>query len=276
MSFREIFQVRRPVRQGTRIGLGVFGVLVVVIAYFTLATVRHEKDPDDKLTPTAAQMYHEAVFSLTPDEFTDQRPFVKDLISSLYLFTWGMGLAVFGSLVVGLLAGSWPWFNALVEPLLKIGSYLPPISLIPVIFLFLGFQNVAKIFIIFIATFLPLTRSLILRVQNIPEKQIWNGLILGPSKLEMILILIRRVVEPEFLDDIRLQLGTAWVYLIASELIASDAGLGYRINVASRNLNVAMIFDYLLVVALLAFLMDRSLVLLNRWKNRWYFVGTDS
>ena len=276
MSFHEIFQVRRPVRQRTRIGLGVFGVLVITIAYFTLATVRHQTDPDDKLTPTAAQMYHEAVFSLTPDEFTDQRPFVKDLVSSLYLFTWGMGLAVFGSLVVGLLAGSWPWFNALVEPLLKIGSYLPPISLIPVIFLFLGFQNVAKIFIIFIATFLPLTRSLILRVQTIPEKQIWNGLILGPSKLEMILILIRRVVEPEFLDDIRLQLGTAWVYLIASELIASDAGLGYRINVASRNLNVAMIFDYLLVVALLAFLMDRSLVLFNRWKNRWYFVGTDS
>jgi len=50
-------------------------------------------------------------------------------------------------------------------------------------------------------------------------------------------------------------IGTAWVYLIAAELIASNAGLGYRINVASRNLNVAQIFFYIGIIVLLAFLM---------------------
>ncbi len=184
--------------------------------------------------------------------------------------------AVVASLVVGILAGSWPWLNALLEPLLKIASYLPPVSLIPLIFLFLGFQDTAKIFIIFIATFLPLTRSLILRVQSIPEKQIWNVTVLAPSTAEMLVVLIRRVVEPGFLDDVRLQIGTAWVYLIVAELIASDAGLGYRINVASRNLDVAQILVYLAVVAFLAFFMDRTIVWFNHWKNRWYFIGTES
>ncbi|HSI84034.1 MAG: ABC transporter permease [Candidatus Methylacidiphilales bacterium] len=276
LHLASLFRVRQPVRRFTRVCLGLLGVAAVLLAYFLMAEARHRENPSDKLTPTAGQLWAAVTYSLTPDEFTDERPFVKDVTSSMRLFACGIGIAVLTSLVTGLLAGSWPWLNALLEPLLKIASYLPPVSLIPLIFLFLGFQDTAKIFIIFLATFLPLTRSLILRVQSIPEKQIWNFLVLGPSSLEMLAVLVRRVVEPGFLDDVRLQIGTAWVYLIVAELIASDAGLGYRINVASRNLNVAQILVYLAVIALFAFLMDRAIDLINRWKNRWYFIGTES
>ncbi len=272
----QLLRVRQPIRRSTRIAVGLVGVAAVLIVYFWMAHERHIDQPQDKLMPTASQMWGAIQYSLTPDEFSGERPFVKDIQSSLYLFTCGMVSAVVASLVVGILAGSWPWLNALLEPLLKIASYLPPVSLIPLIFLFLGFQDTAKIFIIFIATFLPLTRSLILRVQSIPEKQIWNVTVLAPSTAEMLVVLIRRVVEPGFLDDVRLQIGTAWVYLIVAELIASDAGLGYRINVASRNLDVAQILVYLAVVAFLAFFMDRTIVWFNHWKNRWYFIGTES
>ncbi|PTY01639.1 hypothetical protein DB346_12955 [Verrucomicrobia bacterium LW23] len=277
MSFLlSLLRIRQPIRRSTRILLGLLGVGVVVVWYFWMAEARHAVNPNDKLTPTARQLVDAVTFSLTPDEFTEERPFFKDLRASLWLFNCGLIAAIVGSLVVGLLAGSWPWLNALLEPLLKVASYLPPVSLIPLIFLFLGFQDTAKIFIIFIATFLPLTRSLILRVQSIPEKLIWNFTVLGPSSLEMLVVLIRRVVEPGFLDDVRLQIGTAWVYLIVAELIASEAGLGYRINVASRNLDVAQILVYLAVIATLAFIMDRSIDYFNRWKNRWYFIGTES
>ena len=272
----QLLRVRQPIRRSTRIAVGLVGVAAVLIVYFWMAYERHLDQPQDKLMPTASQMWGAIQYSLTPDEFSGERPFVKDIQSSLYLFTCGMVSAVVASLVVGILAGSWPWLNALLEPLLKIASYLPPVSLIPLIFLFLGFQDTAKIFIIFIATFLPLTRALILRVQSIPEKQIWNVTVLAPSTAEMLVVLIRRVVEPGFLDDVRLQIGTAWVYLIVAELIASDAGLGYRINVASRNLDVAQILVYLAVVAFLAFFMDRTIVWFNHWKNRWYFIGTES
>ena len=61
------------------------------------------------------------------------------------------------------------------------------------------------------------------------------------------------------------------MYLIAAELIASDSGLGYRINVASRNLDLATIFFYIAVVCALAFGMDKLILFFNRWKNRWAF-----
>ncbi|MBI4023874.1 MAG: ABC transporter permease subunit [Verrucomicrobia bacterium] len=269
-----MFAVRQPIRRAWIARLLPLIPLALIVAFYGwTAHERHLRNPGDKMMPVAGQIREAVVFSFTAEEFSGKVPIVEDTISSLKLFSMGLGLAVAVSLFLGLHLGAWSWANAMFDPTLKVLSYLPPVALIPLIFLFLGFETAAKVFIIFIATMLPLTRSLVLRVQQIPDKQIWNVQTLGPTPFEMIWLVIRRHVEPEFLDDVRLNLGTAWVYLIVAELIASNAGLGYRINVASRNMDVAQILFYLAVIALLAFLMDRTIHRFNRWKNRWYFLG---
>ena len=246
-------------------------LVVVGTLYFNAAVERREENPNDKLMPLPADFVKAVRVSLTRNEFTDEIPLVADLSSSLRIFGIGFGAAVLFSLVAGLHIGAWRWANAMFDPFLRFLSYLPPLALLPLVLLFLGIGDTAKTFLIFIAVAVPLTRSLVLRVEGIGERQIWNALTLGPSPMEMIWIVIRRLTEPGFLDDVRLLIGTAWVYLIAAELIASNAGLGYRINVASRNLNVAQIFFYIGIIVLLAFLMDRGIYHLNRLRNRWAF-----
>jgi len=266
-----IFRVRQAVSTWVSRVLPLVPVVVILAWYCHATHKRHLGNPDDKMLPNGRQIWEAVEFSFTPGEFSEEVPIVVDTLSSLKLLGLGLGLAIVVSLIMGLHVGAWTWANDMVDPTLKVLSYLPPVALIPIIFLFLGFETTAKVFIIFVATVIPLTRALVLRVQQLSDKQLWNAETLGASSMEMIWVIVRRQVEPGFLDDVRLNLGTAWVYLIVAELIASDAGLGYRINVASRNMDVAQILFYLMIIAALAFLMDRAIHFINRWKNRWYF-----
>lgn len=268
---RTFTQVRSSLPEWARWVLPILPLIVMAALYLHAADNRRRENPNDKLLPLPSDLGRAAAVAVTADEFTEKIPLVNDLRASLRIYLLGFGSAVAVALVCGLHLGVWRWAHGMFDPILRFLSYLPPLALLPLVMLFLGIGDLAKVFLIFAAVVIPLTRSLILRVEAVNEREIWNAMTLGTSTPEMIWIVFRRLTEPGFLDDVRLQIGTAWVYLIAAELIASNAGLGYRISVAGRNLNVAQIFVYIAVICLLAFLMDRAIYHFNRWRNRWAF-----
>lgn len=264
-------RVRQSISHRASVIAGVVTVAALVLAYFVVAERYHADHPRDQMMPTAGMMLAAFKNSITPDEFTEVTPLFADVTSSLTLLSVGFGSAVIVSLFIGLHIGAWPWLNAIVDPVFKILSFVPTIALLFIILATLGTDMAAKMFLIFIATVIPLTRSLKLHVDAVPDKPIWKAETLGASNFEVIWIVLRKTTEPKFLDDVRLQLGNAWIYLIVAELLASKEGIGYRINVASRNMNMSTICVYLVVITLLAFLMDRGVWLLNRIRNRWAF-----
>jgi NitT/TauT family transport system permease protein len=268
---RHLTQVRSSLPAWTQWLLPIVPLIVLTVLYLHCANARRQENPGDKLLPLPSDLGRAAVVAFSRDEFTEKVPMVEDLRASLAIYGVGFGAAVGVALVLGLHIGTWSWAHGMFDPILRFFSYLPPLALLPLVMLFLGIGDLAKTFLIFISVVVPLTRSLVLRVQAVDEREIWNAMTLGTSTPELIWIVFRRLTEPGFLDDIRLLIGTAWVYLIAAELIASNAGLGYRISVAGRNLNVAQIFLYIAVICLLAFAMDRAIHHFNRWRNRWAF-----
>jgi NitT/TauT family transport system permease protein len=268
---RYLTQVRSSLPEWTKWVLPILPLGVLAALYLHSAGERRRENPDDKLLPLPADLGRAAVVAISRDEFTEKIPIVEDLRTSLRIYALGFGSAVTVALVCGLHIGVWSWAHGMFDPMLRFFSYLPPLALLPLVMLFLGIGDLAKVFLIFISVVIPLTRGLVLRVQAVNEREIWNAMTLGASTPELVWIVFRRLTEPGFLDDVRLLIGTAWVYLIAAELIASNAGLGYRISVAGRNLNVAQIFLYIAVICLLAFIMDRAIFHFNRWRNRWAF-----
>lgn len=267
-----LLRTRHPLCKRVTIVINIISITLLLMTYLAIAEIRHAKDPKDLLTPTIGMIANAAQSAITPDEFTGEVPLWMDIYSSVRLLTIGFGMAVATSLILGLHAGAWNWLNAVLDPILKFFSYTPTMALLAFFLMTLGSGDESKIAIIFLATVVPLTRGLILTVQNVPDKQVWKAESLGASNAEVIWITLRRVTEPKFLDDVRLQLGSAWVYLIAAELIASQNGLGYRISIASRNLNVASTLLHVLIITGIAFLMDRGIWLLNRSRNRWAFI----
>ena len=129
---------------------------------------------------------------------------------------------------------------------------VPPLALLPILFIVMGLGEASKITLIVIGTTLKLIRDLALRVGEIPARADHQGadarrLDLADrhraSSLPQML--------PRLIDAVRLEIGPAWLFLIAAEAIAADSGLGYRIFLVRRYLSMDVILPYVIWITLL-------------------------
>jgi NitT/TauT family transport system permease protein len=107
-------------------------------------------------------------------------------------------------------------------------------------------------------------------VQELPREQIIKAQTLGASTWQIALRVATPQILPRLIDTLRLQLGPAWLFLIAAEAIVSDSGLGYRIFLVRRYLAMDVIIPYVVWITLLAFMMDAGLRLLQRKLFPWF------
>lgn len=200
---------------------------------------------------------------------TAERRIVTDTLSSLRLLGIGLGIGIAVSLSLGLAMGSFTAVEALMMPFVSALAKIPPLALLPIIFIFLGAGDLAKITIIALGVAPSMTLDLVLRARDIPRELIIKAYTLGASTLEVVFKVILAGIWPSVLNSIRLALGPAWVFLIASEAIASEAGLGYRIFVVQRQLGMNVILIYVAWIMVLGLAMDLSLRAWISWRYPW-------
>jgi len=245
---------------------------VVVIAGYLLASeLRHMDNPSDKLLPTASQM----VAAVDRMAFTEDRRsggllMVRDTVASLRRLLTGVALAAGIGLLLGLNMGLFPAMGAGLAPFVTFVSMVPPLAILPILFISLGVDETAKIALIFLGTFPIITRDIYLATAKVPRQQITKALTLGASELALAYRIVLPQILPRLIDAVRLSLGAAWLFLIAAEAIAATEGLGYRIFLVRRYLAMEVILPYVLWVTALGFLLDWVLRVLLRWRFRWY------
>ncbi|MGY4315958.1 ABC-type nitrate/sulfonate/bicarbonate transport system permease component [Bradyrhizobium sp. JR3.5] len=121
-----------------------------------------------------------------------------------------------------------------------------------------------------IGTLPCMIRDLAMKVQELPREQIVKAQTLGASTWQIALRVAMPQTLPRLIDVLRLQLGPAWLFLIAAEAIASDSGLGYRIFLVRRYLAMDVIIPYVAWITLLAFLIDVGLRVVQRRLFPWF------
>ena len=134
----------------------------------------------------------------------------------------------------------------------------------------MGLGEASKITLIVVGTTLKLVRDLALRVQEIPREQIIKAQTLGASSWQVAVRIVIPQMMPRLVDALRLEIGPAWLFLIAAEAIAADSGLGYRIFLVRRYLSMDLIIPYVLWITFLAFVMDAILRLVQRKAFPWF------
>jgi NitT/TauT family transport system permease protein len=149
---------------------------------------------------------------------------------------------------------------------------IPPLAVLPILFIVFGLGEVSKVVLIIIGILPFLIRDLSARVMEIPREMIVKAETLGASSFVIALRVALPQLLPRLIQAIRLSLGPAWLFLIAAEAIASEQGLGYRIFLVRRFLAMDVILTYVLWITLLAFLMDLAL----RWLSRKLFPWTEA
>ncbi len=129
-----------------------------------------------------------------------------------------------------------PRIRALLLPLLSTVAMIPPLAMLPILFIILGLEEAAKITLIVIGILPCMARDLSLRIAELPEEQLVKAQTLGASTWQLVLRVVLPQTLPRLIDSLRLNMGTAWLFLIAAEAIASTEGLGYRIFLVRRYL----------------------------------------
>ncbi|MGE0025022.1 MAG: ABC transporter permease [Hyphomicrobium sp.] len=243
-----------------------------ILAAYTLGSaIRLAENPGDKLLPSFGAMA-EAVrhMALEPDPRSGIYHLWNDTASSLSLLLTALAISTLIALVFGIMIGLLPIAGAAFGPVVAVASMVPPLALLPILFIIMGLGDAAKIALIVIGTTLKLTRDMALRVHDLPREQLIKAQTLGASTWQVGLRVVLPQMLPRLIDAVRLELGPAWLFLIAAEAIAADSGLGYRIFLLRRYLAMDVIIPYVIWITFLAFLMDLALRLVQRRAFPWF------
>ncbi len=255
---------------GGRLLLGLLPIAILVLLYLVASQARLAENPRDKILPTPAAMAQSMeIMALQEDPRTGEIPLVADTRASLIRLGIAMGAAAVTTLVLGLSIGLLPYARAGLGPLVATISVIPPIAVLPILFIVFGLGETAKIMLIFIGITPFMVRDLASHVGAIPEEQIVKAQTLGASTWLVALKVALPQAMPRLIDSVRFSLGPAWVFLISAEAIASDVGLGYRIFLVRRYLAMDIILPYVAWISLLAVIIDLLLLAWSRTAFRW-------
>ncbi|WP_426153104.1 ABC transporter permease [Pseudomonas sp. DC3000-4b1] len=261
---------RQPDRP-MRLMLVILPFVLVLCAYLLGSAQRLAENPNDKLLPSAGQM-SEAVkrLAFSEDKRSGAVLLWQDTAASLQRLGMGLAIAAGLGLGLGIAAGTLPMVGASLSPVLVVLSMVPPLAILPILFIVFGLGELSKVMLIVIGITPLLARDLEQRAREIPAELLIKAQTLGASTWTLILRVVLPQLLPRLLISLRLVLGSAWLFLIAAEAIASEDGLGYRIFLVRRYLAMDVILPYVVWITLLAWLMDWSLKALTHRAFPWY------
>ncbi|WP_282093968.1 ABC transporter permease [Epibacterium ulvae] len=248
--------------------------LAIFLAYAIASDIRLEANPQDKLLPAPSTIVETAQRLFTePDRRSKEILLWNDTLASLGRLTAGVGIAATLSLAIGLAVGLLPYARSTLSSVIAVLSMVPPLALLPILFIVFGLGETSKIVLIVIGITPFMTRDLAQRVLEIPHEQIVKAQTLGASSAVIAICVALPQVLPRLISNVRLSLGSAWLFLIAAEAVASNVGLGYRIFLVRRYLAMDVILTYVMWITLLAFLIDWLLKNLSRRAFPWMEAG---
>jgi ABC-type nitrate/sulfonate/bicarbonate transport system permease component len=179
---------------------------------------------------------------------------------SLQIVLGGFFSALLIGIPLGILMGWFKRIEAIVDPLFQLLRPIPPLAWIPLSLLWFGIGIKSKIFVIWLSAFVPCVINSYTGIRLTEPLLVKAALGLGVRRQRD---LLREVAIPSalpiILGGVRIGLGAAWMTLVAAELLASDAGLGYMMQMARRALEPSVIILGMLIIGILGALMARGL-----------------
>lgn len=186
---------------------------------------------------------------------TENSLWLDILVSSQRVLT-GLALGLAAAIPVAFGLGWYPPARRLVDPLVNFFRSLPPIALIPLIIVYFGIDELAKIVMLFYAAFFA---SVIVMYEGIVQTNpvfIRVARTLGATDLQLFWRVIVPLSVPHMLTALRVALGVSWATLVAAELVAAQRGLGAVIQNASNFFQIDTIYVGIICIGAVAVLMD--------------------
>ena len=193
---------------------------------------------------------------------------VRDVVASLFRVSWGFLAAVLLGVPAGLCLGWSRRADQALSPFVQLLRPISPLAWIPIAILWFGVADLPAIFIIFLASFLPLTVATMSAVHNVSEVHLRAGRNFGLSSLGLVRRVLYPAVLPQLIAALRLTLGIAWLVVVAAEMIAVNSGLGFLI-IDARNAGnrYDLVAAAMVLIGLTGLLLDAAMQRLERLRG---------
>lgn len=220
--------------------------------------------------------YHEALFppplkvaGAIASLFQDGT-LLTDVQVSLVRFFCGYLLAAVLGIGIGLVFGRMQRVWAVIDPMVQVLRPVSPIAWSPFIVLWFGIGNMPAIVIVFLASFFPILLATTAGVHKVDLKYMKLARNLELQKRHLLTKIIFPAAFPSIVNGLRLAVGTAWVFLVAGEMVGAQSGLGYLIVDARNQLRLDLVMAGIVLIGISGLLLDRAVTLLVRQvEKRW-------
>lgn len=193
----------------------------------------------------------------------------RDVKESCWRMLIGFMVGGFTGVSVGILTGRNNIINKYVSPLIQILRPLPPVAIIPLVIVWLGIGDTAKIFSIAFAVFFPVWINAHLGAFSITPIYLWSSRLLCRSKLRILLRVIMPAALPSIIAGLRTSIAIAFIMVYISEIAGASAGIGYQISVAHLAYRIDRMVAALAILALAGAVADFSFAAIIRFVFPW-------
>jgi NitT/TauT family transport system permease protein len=183
----------------------------------------------------------------------------RDMWMSTQRVFLGVVLGIVLAVPVGFVLGWYREVRRFIDPLINFFRALPPIALIPLVIVYFGIEETAKVVILFYASFFAGVIVMYEGIAQISPIYVRVARTLGANDLEIFQRVIVPLTVPHMLTALRVALGVAWATLVASELIAAQQGLGSLIQNAAAFFQLEIIYVGIICIGFIALAMDVAL-----------------
>ncbi|MGH7267757.1 MAG: ABC transporter permease [Candidatus Rokuibacteriota bacterium] len=193
----------------------------------------------------------------------------QDIAVSLVRALQGFALAAALGVLAGMLSGYLAVFEDLADPIIEVIRPIPPLAFLPMFIIWFGIDEASKVLFITFSCFFPIYLSTAQGVRFTDPVLVRAARSLGASELQVFRHVVLPAAVPEIMTGVRLGFGMSLFVLVAAELIAADAGLGYRIQEARNQFRVDVMFLDAFVIGILGFAIGGLLRRVQGYVLRW-------
>ena len=200
---------------------------------------------------------------------------LKYVVASLFRVTWGYLGAVLVAVPAGIALGMWRRGELALNPILQVLRPISPLAWIPIAILWFGVGDVSAMFLIFLASALPLTLTAMHAVHDLEGVHLSAGANFGLTRMQLVRSVILPGILPQLIVGMRLTLGIAWLVVVAAEMIAVNSGLGFLI-IDARNAGnrYDLVVAGMILIGAIGVALDAAMRRLERLRSvRWGYVS---
>ncbi len=220
--------------------------------------------PNPRLLPLPSDIWQSFLSSLKPDS-AGHVQLTEDVCATLRRFTIGLSISTLFAIPLGLFT-LFPKWREFWVPILGWFDKVQALLLWPILLLFLGLDEAPKIAIVIVGVLPGIALEIARLVELVKKDQIYKAQTLGATEMEVVWHVVYRQIFPLIIAAIAATFKAAWGYVIAAEMSVASCGIGYRIFLAKRLMDMPTILAYVIVAMLIMFAAD----LLFGWWRRSY------